>query len=1689
MQVLRKTAAAVALSRPACVACATPSTSRKLATVADLPYGASPSAAPVRAKAKARQHRFVVPAPPTEPQPKAPRYSKNSSRVKGRSPNRPRKMLSPTELDPAGVAGQPLPSTQGEIKIYLPSVFMRLVRNTDKYKDDPYTATFRTDLRLSKPDISNYLKNIYGLDITSLRTMNYLSKLKRNNIGGGMSRSSGTKNYKKVLVGLKEPFWYPEERSREWCNEHFERDRMEEMRDRKMLKIGDGRKHGVSAQRYRGAHKSKAEVERLAKIVEEGGADLTKTDGAPSDLKRPMGLRMRKNVIRSRAERQSDYQTKIEQEMERLRLDGHDRFIAGLVSLLIVTVLAHETPPPRHERSFHAQSTPFRRSWVDLMQQLNELFQSYARQHDSLKTAQPDSANSTHGNDEELRAPLSALPELIDAFERRRKVELLTSEEKLKVREFAASGPPDISITIDDFVVLLQNVGAASVAESVLPNSPSPHKSSLRLSLFTPGKDKASIDSTSSPLDHKRPVSAQELTRLTLGPEPPTPTRLTKKRSLLSLLSASPRSASATPQDVSELLISRGDLYLGVPLEGPLGQLDAEAEANKLKTALRGPKDKDLAATLADKTFAQIREIDRAFQRQYDKTLLQAIQAEKSLKGNLEFAMRGFVMGPLDFDVFLLRKALDGSSRNDSVLIDLLVARRPATVALLRAAYRSTVHDDASVSARCKTLEGALLAQSGANAKLKRAWELVLQARWTDVQREGDESPPDEEKLSRLLNEDPPYLGLRLINTSFDSVRILLSRSPEHLGHVMQEFRRGSATSITKAIKQVFHGTLLEMLLFAVENAKHKEDGLGVWRDAKRLSKTLDSTTSRNETLSWRIIRLHWDRERFVSIQQAFKQKFGKPLLERVTRETTGPLKEILRLTILASDRPLPLPTEADNDRLSAPRSLSRASSSASMEPPSSDNDRKSLLEGDGELSGPDVDSPAMLLDEQPLEPSSTTMQTTQSLDRMMERTAVKTHRTSSSMDYRRRSSPLDSNRSGSSLNSSTGQLKHVRPVAPGRRRLSSNKSEGTSRASSPSLARSPTPTGSMTDASFTSALNSSQGTGASTASVETPETAEKPSTMATAASQGPTSPLASIDSTAYHPPPISPSRPSLPLYSIDASPASVHSLLPFDLATPASSFSLDTPDRSWAMRREGSTASQRSFTSSGAGSSRLSIGENGINYGSPGQGRDGETFQSLLRHASELAKKLKDTEVRLDASSTAFEREQAELESRLEDARAELQSRRREEKDLRINEKQHLNQIMSLEADVARLQKSLDKSKESYETMKNNYSAQCEEAEKLRALVAETRREFQAAEDAAQAAGLHSQQLEREKELLEKAIAKLEQDLSIALRVQDALSDQKQENLLLKETIDRLRFDLDEMRTKGRKSGFLDPAALSAGHPAETPSMSKSLGKEIARKLAADGSDEDEVHSGSETEGEDAEVDDIIVTTHRRIKKKKRAHSSEPTAKHIEHTVVVADAETQTDGVKTSEMVVQTDGLQLVKLAPASPRKAPRASSKTIAAQLGVELSALEDLVESSRQSQLAAARGRPQDSFGILQARRASRWATRFSSRAASQGPALLINVLPESAKPYLAQFVESSLTFFLYSTTLYLLGFISGAWVSPFQPASSVQSAFMPRELVAYAPSSLPLGAGIAREGMAAFLESIVWNGVATHRRLPT
>lgn len=494
-----------------------------------------------------------------------------------------------------------------------------------------------------------------------------------------------------------------------------------------------------------------------------------------------------------------------------------------------------------------------------------------------------------------------------------------------------------------------------------------------------------------------------------------------------------------------------------------------------------------------------------------------------------------------------------------------------------------------------------------------------------------------------------------------------------------------------------------------------------------------------------------------------------------------------------------------------------------------------------------------------------------------------------SSLDFRSRSSPLEpaqapGHRPRSSLGGSFDQLRK-RPVAPARMKRGTSqgslmKSTGSAGSvegrgtPSPTTARSPTPgeddqfvfhrrtstptqfsaplSRSFSDATI--ALSTSDGERSST-------DFDDRSTPAPVTGFG--SPPSSIDSTSYHPAPIS------PIGDIGASPSSLESPTrhPNPSMNPLDYF--DSPDRAAWIRRE---RSRGSLLSTDTQLTDIFAGEGGLAEGDAfqpdswgyGHGRPGSTassssadqFQALLRQAHELSRKLKESEARFATSASTYEQDQLELEGKLDEARAELQDKRRQEKDLRSNEKQHLAQIASLEADIGKITKSLERSRELYEGMKR-------QADDLRALVAETRRESRQAEETVQLHAAQVQQFEQDNQLLQQAVSRLEAELVEARLIADELDAQKQENLSLKETIDRLRFDLDEIHATSKKASVLAGGGGDTDAEAGKLTVSKSLGRELAMQLAGAGEDS----GGSEGEEESAEEDeDIVVTTTRRV-------------------------------------------------------------------------------------------------------------------------------------------------------------------------------------------------------------------------------
>lgn len=215
------------------------------------------------------------------------------------------------------------------------------------------------------------------------------------------------------------------------------------------------------------------------------------------------------------------------------------------------------------------------------MDQLGELFDTYA----ATSSPQPDV------EPHQRTAPISALPALIDAFESRRGIQLLTEDEKVQLAYFASSAG-EARVGVDDFIGIIQAMGsatsqAASASKGPVDNLDAP--SSMGTSAML-APEPSNTPADGSPAPRRRSGSAMSTSSLTSSTTPPaSPSKLSKRRSLLSALSSSSKSAAGAGSDLSGIVVSRGGTYLGVPLDGPLGAgFNAEGEADKLRVATKG---------------------------------------------------------------------------------------------------------------------------------------------------------------------------------------------------------------------------------------------------------------------------------------------------------------------------------------------------------------------------------------------------------------------------------------------------------------------------------------------------------------------------------------------------------------------------------------------------------------------------------------------------------------------------------------------------------------------------------------------------------------------------------------------------------------------------------------------------------------------------------------------------------------------------------------------------------------------------------------------------------------------------------------------------------------------------------------------------------------------------------------------
>ncbi|CCL98646.1 uncharacterized protein FIBRA_00648 [Fibroporia radiculosa] len=308
------------------------------------------------------------------------------------------------------------------------------------------------------------------------------------------------------------------------------------------------------------------------------------------------------------------------------------------------------------------------------------------------------------------------------------------------------------------------------------------------------------------------------------------------------------------------------------------------------------------------------------------------------------------------------------------------------------------------------------------------------------------------------------------------------------------------------------------------------------------------------------------------------------------------------------------------------------------------------------------------------------------------------------------------------------------------------------------------------------------------------------------------------------------------------------------------------------------------------------------------------ERLEALQRMNTDLGRKLIEAEKTLQYKLAEHEMELEEMQSRLEEVKSELSATKREEKELRSKEHTNQSQISALESEIFKLQKSLDVARASYQSLQKQYQEQCAESERYRNTLRRRDQEVKDFQDAAALQAIETSKWVREQANYEERIAFFEGELAVAQQAQVQLEEQKQENMMLKETIDRMRFDMDEMRNGAASNHLLQGGS---GSSSARNSVSKSLGAELLSKMKdgrwglEDDEEEEEVSDQLEIEGgdEDTEGEDVVETIITRTKRKVASRAKRLETIQVEEVKEYSDTATQHDVFEfTNSCDVQTD-------------------------------------------------------------------------------------------------------------------------------------------------------------------------------------
>lgn len=306
----------------------------------------------------------------------------------------------------------------------------------------------------------------------------------------------------------------------------------------------------------------------------------------------------------------------------------------------------------------------------------------------------------------------------------------------------------------------------------------------------------------------------------------------------------------------------------------PLSPQQINEASEKLNKAIKGfgSAEKTIIEVVAPKSSHDLLQIRETYKGSFGEDLISKLKDK--LMGDFETVVVNMFTPLPTLDAMAMRDAIFGLGTDEQLLVEALALKSNAELAALKEAYQTRYQRD---------LEHEVIGDTSGD--LRRFFVAMVTGFRDET---GTSSTVD-------ADVDALYAGGQARWGTEESVfiRILASKSYEHLAAVSKAYSAKHGKSFATIIKSEFSGTLQKVLISFVEAFEDYPTFL-----ANRLEKAMAGLGTNEKRLSSLVVRAKFSGI-IEPVKAAYLKKYRKSLLQRVKDETSGAYERILQIALI----------------------------------------------------------------------------------------------------------------------------------------------------------------------------------------------------------------------------------------------------------------------------------------------------------------------------------------------------------------------------------------------------------------------------------------------------------------------------------------------------------------------------------------------------------------------------------------------------------------------------------------------------------------------------------------------------------------------------------------------------------------------------------------------------------------------